>query len=483
MLTPAEELGLAGQRLGARVRSALARIPGTTLANIIRQVVEDAQVEGMTYLHDGEPTTVRVLAAPLTVLPHQVQYLHAASYALHNATKRLVSLYFLDPDVRAALPLPHAEESWIRECWTPSHHLENPVFGRLDAVVELESAHWKDTLHYLEPNMSGVGGLHMFPTAEHIVAHRLVPAIHARDASLLLERGVDIRDLLMGGMLEHLRALGRPGRRICFVEPKYAGNGPEEQDALADYFHQRFGVAVCHADPAELAREGDEVLYQGDAVDLAYRDYSVQDLLALAETGVDVSPMRLLLAQNRTVSSIAAELDMKSAWEVFTDARLTERHFTLEERQLFRRHVPWTRLVRGRTTALPDGSEGDLLDFARRERETLVLKPNRNFGGYGVCIGPAVTQSAWDAALERAAGERDQWVVQRAVHLPVHDFPVLGRDGNVHAESFYVVVGLAPSEDGVSVTARASQKQVVNVAQRGGICAVLVGHPPAGVIQ
>jgi hypothetical protein len=29
---------------------------------------------------------------------------------------------------------------------------------------------------------------------------------------------------------------------------------------------------------------------------------------------------------------------------------------------------------------------------------------------------------------------------------------------------------------------RASQKQVVNVAQRGGICSLMVGHLPAGIV-
>jgi hypothetical protein len=38
-------------------------------------------------------------------------------------------------------------------------------------------------------------------------------------------------------------------------------------------------------------------------------------------------------------------------------------------------------------------------------------------------------------------------------------------------------MGFAPSRYGISVMARASQKQVVNVAQRGGMCAVMVGPP------
>jgi len=36
--------------------------------------------------------------------------------------------------------------------------------------------------------------------------------------------------------------------------------------------------------------------------------------------------------------------------------------------------------------------------------------------------------------------------------------------------------GSAPTEYRLGVLARASQKQVVNVAQRGGMCAVMIGR-------
>ena len=53
---------------------------------------------------------------------------------------------------------------------------------------------------------------------------------------------------------------------------------------------------------------------------------------------------------------------------------------------------------------------------------------------------------------------------------------MVGPDGAVHVEPFYTVMGFAANEDGVAILARASQKQVVNVAQHGGLCGVLVSH-------
>ncbi|MDQ3137324.1 MAG: hypothetical protein M3Q93_07040, partial [Gemmatimonadota bacterium] len=200
---------------------------------------------------------------------------------------------------------------------------------------------------------------------------------------------------------------------------------------------------------------------------------------------VDVEPMRVLLRENRVISSIAADLDQKACWEVLTDPRLCQQYFAPEERQLFQRHILWTRVLSDRRTVLPDGRLGNLLDFARTHHEALVLKPNRAYGGDGIVIGPAVTRDAWEKVLGSAlADPDDRWVVQQLANIPVREFPVIGPDGGVHAEPFYTVMGFAASEHGVAILARASQKQVVNVAQHGGICGVLVSHsrPAVGVV-
>jgi hypothetical protein len=266
------------------------------------------------------------------------------------------------------------------------------------------------------------------------------------------------------------------------VEPKYAGSGPDEQEELARYYHERYGMKIMHADPSELSLQGSEVYYNGDRVDVAYRDYCVSDLLDLEGEGVDIEPMLTLFRQNRIVSSITAELDQKSCFEVFTDPQFTQKYFSPEERQVFRRHVLWTRILSDRSTLLPGGEMGGLLEYVRREQETLVLKPNRAYGGQDVVIGPSVDRQEWETALERGLADRDRWVVQQLASIPVSEFPVLGPDGKIHLEPFYTVMGFAPTNYGLGILGRASQKQVVNVAQRGGMCAVMVGHPTTQLI-
>jgi hypothetical protein len=481
MLTPAEELGLSGLALAGRVRKAFYAIPEPEMADLIGRIRAESFRRHLIYLRDGQPDTIRVLACPLTALPDQLAYIHYVTLTLQNALKRLPELYLQDFAVREVLRLTGEEEQWLWDCWGPSQRENNPVFGRLDAMIDFTSPMWKDSLRFVEPNLSGIGGLHLVPTCERIVADLVVPALQARDPGIQLQLGQDLRELLMQEVIDHLEALGRKGRNVCFVEPKYAGSGPDEQEALAEYFHDRYGTRVMHADPAELTLRDGEVFYEGAVVDLVYRDYPVSDLAALAARGVDVRPMRELFRQNRVVSSIAAEFDEKSCWEVLTDPALAQRYFTPDERQVFRRHVLWTRLLADRRTRLPDGNDGGLLEYVRRERETLVLKPNRAFGGEGVVLGHLLDQAEWEAALARAVADPERWVVQQLASIPVSEFPVLGPDGRVHVEPFYTVMGFAASRYGVAVLGRASQKQVVNVAQRGGMCAVLVGHAPPGL--
>ena len=124
----------------------------------------------------------------------------------------------------------------------------------------------------------------------------------------------------------------------------------------------------------------------------------------------------------------------------------------------------------------PLGDEIDLLKFTRDNRDILVIKPNRSYGGDSVYIGPSVSDGEWLNAIDHALAEPNQWVVQRMATVTAYEFPVVNADRSIHIEPFYMVVGFAPTKYGTSILGRASQKQVVNVAQKGGMCAVLIGR-------
>jgi len=478
-LTPAEERGLIGLTLDAQLRRAFAELTPAEVAELVTEMREEALRRKLIYLHDGQPDVIPVMMRPTGVLPDQLGYMHFVAWTIVNALKRLPDLYIQDFAIRNSVPLTGPEEKWLWDNWGPDHRENNPVFGRLDAVVDFTSPMWKDSLHFMEPNLSGVGGIHLIPAAEQMLADVVMPRLQAHDPQLRLDPGQDLRELFLQEVLDHMEAIGRPNGSVCFIEPKYSGDGPAEQAALADYYRERHDLTILHADPSELYMHEGEPCCNGRVVDLAYRDYEIRDLLYEEEEGVDITPMRALFRGNRVVSSLAGDFDHKSCWEILTDPQFTTKYFSADERQVFRRHVLWTRVLADRRTTLPDGESVDLLVYVRNEHDIHVLKPNRSYGGDRIIIGPTLTQAEWEAAIDEALRDEDLWVVQRLTRIPVYEFPVVTEDGSIAAEPFYTVMGLAPTKYGIALLGRASQRMVVNVAQRGGMCGVLIGRPTA----
>ncbi len=476
-VTPADERGLRGVSLDSRLRQVFFGMAPEKLSELAKQVMDEATRRELVYFRDGVPETIRVLLRPAGIFSEQLNYFHYVSLALVGALKRMPELYLKDFNIREVVPLEEDEAKWLWDTWGASHNQFHTVFGRLDAIVNLTAPFWKRTLSFIEPNLVGVGGVHLIPTAEGIIREIVVPALQEAAPELELESAQDLRDLFILELNDHAEAIERKGRTICLIDPKYVGEGPNEQESLTHYYREH-GYEIYHADPTELVLRSHEVYYEGHLIDVAYRDYEVRDLAEMEKEGENLRAMKHLFKQNQMVSSLAGDFDHKSCFEVFTDPRFSQ-YFSVDERNVFRQHVLWTRILNERRSTDPHGEVIDLLDFVRKNRENLVIKPNRSYGGEDVLIGPSVTDGEWEDAIERAVKQPGVWVTQALADIAVSEFPVIADDGSVQAAPFYVVVGLAPTKYGVAVLGRASQKQVVNVAQRGGMLAILVGrHTP-----
>ncbi len=197
MYTPAEEMGLSGQRLATRVQEAIDRISPDEMIELIRSIRREAAERHLVYQRDGVDEVIRLLPCPITLRPDQLGYTHYVSQTLLNCMKRLPDLYFSVPEVRDILRVTPVEEEWIKECWTPAHREANPMFSRMDATVDYSTAEWKDSIKFMEPNLTGIGGLHIAPTAMELLADLVVPALLEQDPTIRLQLGEDIRELLL----------------------------------------------------------------------------------------------------------------------------------------------------------------------------------------------------------------------------------------------------------------------------------------------
>lgn len=473
MLTASDERGLKGLSLDSRVRRAFYDLSASAIWDLAERAPVSARQNKLVYYRDGAEETINIILRPTAVLAEQMNYFHTVSVTLLEALKRLPDMYLDNPAVREVVPLSEVEEAWLRDTWTPAHRNNHCVFGRLDALVDFTSPSWKDTLAFVEPNLVGVGGISLVPALEQVMMDVIVPALQKVAPDLQLDAHDDLRKLFMDELRDHLDSIGRAGGAIALVDAKYSGDGPAEFAALAEYYTER-GLPVHYCDPSELVLKDDEVYFDGHKIDLVYRDYALADF-ADPEYEGDPEVARLLFKRNQMVSSLAGDFDHKSTFELLTDPRFNNL-FTPGERQMLRRHVLWTRTLTPRRTTDPLGDEIDLLKFTRDNRDILVIKPNRSYGGDRVVIGPAASDAEWLNTIDTALTEPGDWVVQRMATVTAYEFPVVQDDRSIHIEPFYMVVGFAPTKYGTSILGRASQKQVVNVAQKGGMCAVLVGR-------
>jgi len=129
------------------------------------------------------------------------------------------------------------------------------------------------------------------------------------------------------------------------------------------------------------------------------------------------------------VNSFRAKLlDKKMLFAMLHDERITK-HYTAEEAQAIKTHVPWTRRIAEHKTTGPDGAPIDLLPWLMANRNDLVLKPNDEVGGRGVLLGANLEPSFWERAVKLAL--IDPSVVQKRIHLPSAMFPETGAAGEL----------------------------------------------------
>jgi hypothetical protein len=206
-----------------------------------------------------------------------------------------------------------------------------------------------------------------------------------------------------------------------------------EFEILKERF-EKMGVPVVLADPRDLVFDGKTLSAHGTKIDLVYRRVLINDIVARpkeCEALVKAYAANAVCVANTFRCKIP---HVKAFFAVLTDER-NGALFSHHERELIRRHIPWTRVVEDTGTAYY-GDHIELLDFMRKNRSNLVLKPSDEYGGSGVTLGWETSEHDWDEAIERAvsaakpgatkSGEQTgAWIVQERIPVRREIFPYI----------------------------------------------------------
>jgi len=229
------------------------------------------------------------------------------------------------------------------------------------------------------------------------------------------------RERLLETLLECYREAGGQEEHPTIAIVDYADVPTRAEHMLFRDFFAEKGHPTFVCDPRDLTFERGALRYEGQLIDIVYKRLLVNEFLEKVD---QLQPL-LEAARKRAVTMVnpfrCKPLHKKAIFAVLTDDGL-QRLFSEEERAAIARHVPWTRRVSEERTRR-QGVELDLPAYIRDHRETLVMKPNDEYGGKGVFIGWEMTDAEWEAALATAL--RSSYVVQGKVELLRQSFPEL----------------------------------------------------------
>ena len=193
---------------------------------------------------------------------------------------------------------------------------------------------------------------------------------------------------------------------------------------------ERMGIPTLIADPRELEWDGKSLTTQGKKIDLVYRRVLINDMVAKP---AECSALVKAYAANAVcvTNNFRCKIPhVKAFFAVLTDEQ-NGAHFSQGERELIRKHIPWTRVVADVKTA-HYGQPIELLAFIRKERENMVLKPSDEYGGSGVTLGWETSEAAWDAAIQLALSPKNGvWIAQERIPIRREIFPYMAQTGKV----------------------------------------------------
>jgi hypothetical protein len=185
---------------------------------------------------------------------------------------------------------------------------------------------------------------------------------------------------------------------------------------------------ACRVEELEVAKG--RVWLRGRGVDIISRLFLVEDLQEPAALDV-IGPVLDAAARGEVKMFTPLDSELlgnKAALAMISDQR--NRHlFSAAELASFDRIVPWTAMVVPGQVTLEDGQRVELLDYAVRHQQDLVLKPVLLHSGDGVLPGwqPGLGPRRWQQRLSEAVASPH--VIQRRIRPVPELFP--GDDGEL----------------------------------------------------
>jgi glutathionylspermidine synthase len=337
----------------------------------------------------------------------QYQSLSQAAERITSALEKVAAAVVQDPNLMEELGLTEAERKMA---------LVDPGFSTAGVTTRLDAFVHGDEIKFVESNAENPSSL---PDQEEL--NRLLfelPAMTSFARRYRLRQFSPVQTLLET-LLKTYREWGGTGMpNVAILDWKDVPTSSEFA-LLQEHFSAR-GVATIICSPDDLEYQNGQLRSGAFRIDLVYKRVIIHEFLARYD---DTHPLIRAFVKHDVclVNPFRCKIMHKKAvFEMLTDEQ-RDGWFTKSEQEAIHQSVPWTRRVADRKTTR-QGKKINLLDFIRRNRSELVLKPNDDYGGHGVYFGAQFDERQWDDAIQKAL--LADYIVQDALDLHPEVFPV-----------------------------------------------------------
>jgi uncharacterized circularly permuted ATP-grasp superfamily protein len=330
--------------------------------------------------------------------------------------ERVVKQALADPALLAQVALTPEEERLVRI---------SPRYGTSSTASRLDAFLLPDSLQFAEYNAESPAGPAYAETLADVFES--LPVME-RFKERYTVRKFPLMKQLLAALLESYREWGGTASPpvTAIVDWREVPTWSEFEILQARF--EKAGVPTIVCSPQDLVFDSEKLTAHGRRIDLVYRRVLLNDILAHpaeCEALVQAYKAGAVCVANAFTCKIPHK---KAFFAVLTDER-NAALFSEHEREVIRRHIPWTRLLADIETTR-DGESFGLLEYVRQRRNDFVLKPNDEYGGTGVTLGWENDERHWDAALDQALADCARaWVVQERIAIRREIFPMQTANG------------------------------------------------------
>ena len=343
----------------------------------------------------------------------------------------------------------------------------DPKYRQVSPTARLDSFLTENAYSFVELNGESPAGIAFADSATEIFMNLPVMRKFVERYDV---RGFTGRPLMLEVLLSaYHEFLGRKPEKapvIAIVDLKDLPT-VKEFELFKDYFEAN-GHTSLICSPDELEFDGEKLYCKGVAIDIVYKRLLVNEYLPIMDAHPDLLDAYRAGAICMVNSFQSKLIHKKAVFAVLTNEKYAHL-FTETELAAIKAHVPWTRMFRPEKT-FNNGENIDLIEWTRRNKGKLVLKPNDDYGGHGIYIGWSDGEKSWDEAIELALADGD-YLVQERVETSKEMFPMLFSD----QEKFAFVEQLVDLDPLLfngrvgSAFTRLSSSELANVSSGGGM--------------